>query len=397
MPNIENYEILVLGSGEAGKFLAWTMAKAGHRTALVERKWFGGSCPNIACLPSKNLIYSAKVASLAKRGAEFGLEMNSLQINMGGVQRRKRMMFEGLHQMHLERHAASGAEVIMGEGRFVAQRTVEVALDDGATRRISGDRVFLALGSRASMPDVPGLAAAHPMTHVEALDLDRLPEHLIVMGGGYVGLELAQAMRRFGSRVTVIEAGPQLAGREDSDVGAALLELFHDEGVEVSLGTEIRRVEGRSGDKVQLHAKDAHGERIIDGTDLLAATGRKANTDGIGLEQAGVEFNEHGYIKVNERLQTTAPSIWAMGDCAGSPQSTHVAFDDFRVVYDNLSGGNRTTSNRLVPFCMFTDPELARVGRTNPRRGATESNIVWRRCRWPTCSGPQRSPSGADS
>ncbi len=237
MPDIETYEILALGSGEAGKFLAWTMAKAGHRTALVERRWLGGACPNVACLPSKNLIYSAKVASLARRGAEFGLKMDSLAISMAGVQRRKRMMVEGLHQMHVNRHAASGAELIMGDARFVAPKTVEIALNDGGARRIFGERVFLGLGSRATMPDIPGLSAAQPMTHVEALDLDRLPEHLIVMGGGYVGLELSQAMRRFGSRVTVIEAGPQLAGREDPDIGAALRELFHDEGIDVLLET----------------------------------------------------------------------------------------------------------------------------------------------------------------
>ena len=376
MQDVERYEILVLGSGEAGKYLAWTMAKAGHRTAMVERKYLGGSCPNVACLPSKNLIYSAKVASLARRGAEFGLEIDSLSVNMAGVQRRKRVMVEGLHQMHVDREAASGGELIMGNARFVAPRTVEVTLNDGGTRTIFADRVILALGSRATMPNIPGLSAAQPMTHVEALELDRVPEHLMVMGGGYVGLELAQAMRRFGSQVSVIEAAPQLASREDPDVGAALLELFRDEGIDVSLGTHVSRVEGRSGQKIRIHAKDC--ERILEGTDLLVATGRTANTDGIGLEQTGVELNEHGYIKVNERLQTTAAHIWAMGDCAGSPQFTHVAFDDFRVVYDNLNGGNRTTKNRLVPFCMFTDPELARVGRneSEARRDGIEYRVA---------------------
>jgi len=200
----------------------------------------------------------------------------------------------------------------------------------------------------------------------------------MVMGGGYVGLELSQAMGRFGSQVTVIEAGPQLASREDPDMGAALLELFRDEGIDVSLGTHVSRVEGRSGQKVRIHAKDQDGEPILAGTDLLVATGRTANTDGIGLEQTGVELDEHGYIKVNERLQTTADHIWAMGDCAGSPHFTHVAFDDFRVVYDNLNGGNRTIKNRLVPFCMFTDPELARVGRneSEARRDGIEYRVA---------------------
>ena len=363
MPDAENFEILVLGSGEAGKWTAWTMADEGHRTAMVERRLLGGSCPNVACLPSKNVIYSARVASLARRGAEFGLEMDQLRINMTGVQDRKRKMVEAEHQFHAKRTADAGIELIMGEGRFVAPKTVEVTLNDGGTRRIVGERVFLDLGSRSAMPNVPGLAAANPMTHIELLDLDRLPGHLIVIGGGYIGLELAQAIRRFGSDVTVIEQGAQLADREDPDVGAALLDLFHDEGIEVLLGTHVTRVEGQSGKEVRVRAKDGPGERTIEGTDLLVATGRTPNTKGIGLEQAGVELNEHGYIKVNDRLETTATNVWAMGDCAGSPQFTHVAYHDFRVVRDNLRGGNRTTKDRLVPFCMFTDPELARVGR----------------------------------
>src|SRR5713101_300478 len=294
---------------------------------------------------------------------------------MKDVQRRKRMMVEGLHQMHDARTVASGVELIMGEGRFVAPRTLEIALNDGGSRRIFGERVFLVLGSRATMPKVPGLAAANPMTHIDALDLDRLPASLIVMGGGYVGLELAQPMRRFGSQVTVIERGPQLASREDPDVGAALLELLHDEGIDVLLGTEIRRVEGRSAESIRIHAKDGQGERIVEGTDLLVAAGRTPNTDGIGLEEAGVELTGHGYISVNERLETTAANVWAMGDCAGSPQFTHAAYNDFRVVRDNLNGGNRTTKDRLVPFCMFTDPELARVGRneSEARRGRISS------------------------
>jgi pyruvate/2-oxoglutarate dehydrogenase complex dihydrolipoamide dehydrogenase (E3) component len=382
MSNIEKYENLVLGSGIAGKFIAWTMAGAGHRTAMVERGLLGGACPNVACLPSKNIIYSAKVISLARRGAEFGLKTESLSVDMKSVQRRKRLMVEGLHQTHLDHTTASGAELIMGNARFVAPRTVEIELRNGGRRTIFGDRVFLDLGSRAAMPEIPGLRATNPMTHVEALDLDRLPEQLIVLGGGYVGLELSQAMRRLGSQVTLIEPGPQLAGREDPDIGAALRDLFVAEGIEVLLGTEIRQVEGRSGDRVRVHANDSHGKRTIEGTDLLVATGRTANTDGIGLELTGVQLNEHGYIRVNERLLTTSENIWAMGDCAGSPQFTHVGFDDFRIVHDNLNGGNRTTKNRLIPFCMFTDPELARVGRNESE--ARRERIEYRLVKMPT-------------
>jgi pyruvate/2-oxoglutarate dehydrogenase complex dihydrolipoamide dehydrogenase (E3) component len=378
MAETENYEILVLGSGEAGKWTAWTMADGGHRTAMVERKWLGGSCPNIACLPSKNVIYSARIASLARRGSEFGLEMDHLRIKMASVQQRKRKMVEEEHQFHAKRTADAGIELIMGEGRFVAPRTIEVALNDGGTRRIVGERVFLDLGSHSTIADVPGLSAANPMTHIEALDLDRLPRHLIVIGGGYIGLELAQAVRRFGSDVTVIERGAQLAEREDPDVGAALLDLFHDEGIEVLLGTQVAQVAGHSGKEVRVSVKGGASEGIVVGTDLLVSVGRTPNTKGIGLEQVGVALDERGYIKVNDRLETTASNIWAMGDCAGSPQFTHVAYHDFRVVRDNLEGGNRSTKDRIVPLCMFTDPELARVGRneTEARRDKIEYRVA---------------------
>ena len=362
MPDIENYDVLVIGSGEAGKYLAWTMAGEGHRTAVVERQLIGGSCPNIACLPSKNIIHSAKVRSFAGRAAEFGVEAGPAATSMKGVQHRKRAMVEGLRRMHLDRYRASGAELIMGQARFAAPRIVEVDLADGGTRRISGDQVFLNLGTHATVPDLPGLAEAGPMTHVELLDLDRLPEHLIVMGGGYVGLELAQALRRFGSRVTVIEQGPQLAGGEDPDVAAAVLELFRDEGIDVRLQTRVRGAEGKSGREVRVLTDRPDGDGAVTGTDLLVAVGRTPNTAGIGLERAGVELTGAGYIKVDEHLATTADRVWAMGECAGSPQFTHVAFDDFRVVRDHLNGGTRTTTGRLVPFCMFIDPELARVG-----------------------------------
>jgi pyruvate/2-oxoglutarate dehydrogenase complex dihydrolipoamide dehydrogenase (E3) component len=362
MSTTENYDILVIGSGEAGKYLAWTMAGEGHRTAVVERKLIGGSCPNIACLPSKNLIHSAKVRSFTRRAAEFGVELESAATSMKGVQARKRAMVEDLRQLHLDRYRASGAELIMGEARFVGEKTADVKLADGGERRISGERMFLDLGTYATVPDVPGLAAARPMTHVELLDLDRLPEHLIVIGGGYVGLELAQAMRRFGARVTIIESGRQLAGREDADVATAILELFRDEGITVHLQTKALSVEGESGRDVHIVSDGPHGEHVIEGTDLLVGVGRTPDTAGIGLERAGVQLTETGYIAVDARLATTAPGVWAMGECAGSPQFTHVAFDDFRVVRDNLHGGDSTTTDRLVPYCMYTDPELARVG-----------------------------------
>jgi pyruvate/2-oxoglutarate dehydrogenase complex dihydrolipoamide dehydrogenase (E3) component len=308
------------------------------------------------------VIHSAKVASFAQRGTEFGLQIDSLRIDMVGVQRRKRNMVQDLINMHLDRYKSSGTELVMGTARFIAPRTVEVSLHDGGIRLISGERVFLNLGTRAALPNVPGLAASQPLTHVEALDLDRLPDHLIVLGGGYVGLELAQAMRRLGAPVTLIEKNTQLASQEDADVGRALLELFQNEGIDVLLNTTLRSVEGHSGRHIKVSVEDEKGVRTIEASDILVAVGRTPNTDDIGLEQAAIKLTTQGFVEVNERLETTSPNVWAMGDCAGSPFFTHVAFDDFRVVRDNLNGGNRTTRDRLVPFCLFTDPELARIG-----------------------------------
>jgi pyruvate/2-oxoglutarate dehydrogenase complex dihydrolipoamide dehydrogenase (E3) component len=238
---------------------------------------------------------------------------------MKGVLSRKRRMVEGEVQFHLDRFKATGADLIRGEARFVAPRTVEVHLNDGGRRTITGDRVFLDLGSRAAVPDIPGLAAAKPMTHVETLDLDRLPEHVLVIGGGYVGLELAQALRRFGSQVTVIERGRQIASREDSDVAQALLENFTSEGIDVRLETRVRHVEGLSGEEIRIRVENSHGEHTIEATDLLVAAGRAPNTLGIGLETAGIELDTRGFIKVTDRLETTAPGVLGDGRLRGQP------------------------------------------------------------------------------
>jgi pyruvate/2-oxoglutarate dehydrogenase complex dihydrolipoamide dehydrogenase (E3) component len=265
----------------------------------------------------------------------------------------------------------------MGSGRFVAPKSLEVALNAGGSRTLRGKTVVINIGSRARIDNTPGLADSRPLTHVEALDLDHLPGHLIVLGGGYVGLELAQAFRRFGSRVTVVERNDSLIHREDPDVTEAVEQLFHDEGIELMTGTRVLRVEGRSGQSVRLQAEGS----AIEGTHLLVAGGRTPNTDGIGLAEAGVETDERGHIKVNERLQTTAQSVWAVGDCAGSPYFTHIGEDDFRVVLDNLSGGSRVTTGRQVPFCLFTDPELARVGLSE--REAREQGVAYRLAKIP--------------
>jgi pyruvate/2-oxoglutarate dehydrogenase complex dihydrolipoamide dehydrogenase (E3) component len=362
MSGPEPYQDVVLGSGAGGKLLSWHLASSGRRVAVVERRYVGGSCPNINCLPSKNEIWSAKVADLLHHAARFGVVTGSVSVDMARVRQRKREMVQGLIDLHLELYRKSGAELIMGEGRFVAPKTLEVRLREGGTRVLKGERVFLNVGTRATIQPAPGLADARPMTNIELLEVDRLPAHLVVLGGGYVGLEFAQAYRRFGSRVTVVEHGPRLAGREDPDVAEALGQLFADEGIEALVSAELLRVEGRSGEGVRLQVRTPQGERRLEGSDVLVATGRTPNTAGIGLDVLGVRLDGRGYIQVNDRLETTAPGVWAIGECAGSPQFTHVSEDDFRVIRDNLAGGNHSTRDRLIPFCLFTDPPLARVG-----------------------------------
>jgi pyruvate/2-oxoglutarate dehydrogenase complex dihydrolipoamide dehydrogenase (E3) component len=358
----DQYDFLVLGSGEAGKYLAWTLAKQGRQLAVIERKYIGGSCPNIACLPSKNVIHSAKVASYFFRSAEFGITKDNCRIDMAGVREHKRRMVKDMVDAHLANYKASGAELLMGSGRFVAPKTIELTEPSGRKRLLRGEKIILCVGTHATIDPVPGLREANPLTHIEALELDHIPAHLLVLGGGYVGLEFAQAMRRFGSNVTIIERNARLVHREDDDVTEALHNLCREEGIDIITNARVTKVEGKSGDAVKVHLTEGGSEKVLGGTDLLVASGRTPNTKNIGLELAGVEVTDRGYIKVNERLETTAPDVWAVGECAGSPQFTHMAFDDFRIVRDNLAGGNRVTTGRQVPFCLFTDPELARIG-----------------------------------
>jgi len=362
MPQTEHYDALVLGSGEGGKFIAWHLGRSGQRVAVVERRWIGGSCPNINCLPSKNEIWSAKVADLAHHGARYGSMTGPITTDMARVRARKREMVNGLIERHLKAYKASGAELIMGSGRFTAPKTLEVILNAGGTRLLASERVFLNLGTHPAMPEVPGLAEAQPMTNIETLELDYLPAHLIVLGGSYVGLELGQAYRRFGSEVTIIEHGPQIMGREDPDVVTEIQRVLSEEGIRFVTAAEIAHVEGRSGKQIRLRLRSGAGEEIVEGSDMLVAIGRVPNTAGIGLELTGVELDNRGYIKVNDRLETSATGVWAIGECAGSPQFTHVSYDDYRVIQANLNGGGRSTKGRLVPYCMFTDPQLARVG-----------------------------------
>jgi pyruvate/2-oxoglutarate dehydrogenase complex dihydrolipoamide dehydrogenase (E3) component len=358
----EDYDVVILGGGTGSTVAAWTFAGQGKRVAVVDRKYIGGSCPNIACLPSKNVIHSARIASYVRRSSEFGIATDGFRIDMSAVRNRKRTMVTGLNDLYLDIYQKTGAEFILASGRFVGPKTVEATLPDGTVRRLRGANVIVSTGTHATIEPIPGLAAAEPLTHVEALELDRLPEDLLVIGGGYVGLELSQAMRRFGSKVTVIERNETVVSREDDDVTEGLCALLRDEGIDILLNTRIKSVSGKSGESVKIVIDQNGIEKTIEGSHILVASGRTPNTQGLGLELAGIELTNRGYIKVNERLETTAPGVWAIGEVAGSPLFTHVSIDDSRVVRDNIAGGNHVTTGRRIPFCLFTDPELARIG-----------------------------------
>lgn len=335
----ERFDALILGSGNGGMYLAWHLAQSGQRTVVVERRWIGGSCPNINCLPTKNEISSAKVIDLARHADTFGLDTGFVAVDMEKVRQRKRDMVDYMIDGTRKRYQNSGAELVMGSGRFVAPRTLDVQLNGGGTRTLTADRVFLNLGTHAALPDVPGLVDAQPMTNIELLEVDYVPPHLIVLGGGYVGIELAQAYRRFGSRVTIVQHGPQIAAQEDEDVADELRQLLSDEGVDVIESAETLAVHGRSGSEVTVAVRTPSGERQIEGSDLLIATGRVPNTAGIGLDLAGVDVDSRGFLDVNDRLETTAPGVWGIGECCGGhEQFTHVSFDDYRILRDNLAG-----------------------------------------------------------
>ncbi len=356
--DIERFDIVVLGGGKGGKTLAMDQARARKKVALVEAGMIGGSCINIACIPSKTLIRSAEVAETVRRAERFGTRTPAPTGDMQKVARRTADVVADMVAFNRDGFDASGLELLLGRGRFVEPRTIEVA-SEGGTRRLTGERIYVNLGTTAAIPDLPGLVEAAPLTHVEALRLDVLPPRLLVLGGGYVGVELAQAFRRLGSEVTIVQSGTQLAPREDEDVAEAVRSLLMAEGVEVMLGAHSTQVEGRSGAEVALRLDDG---RRLSGSHLLVAAGRRPNTAGVGLEIAGVALDARGFIRVDEQLRTTAPGIWALGDAAGTPMFTHAALDDFRVAKSGIEGGTRTTQGRLIPYCVFIDPELGHVG-----------------------------------
>ncbi|KAF2093634.1 FAD-dependent pyridine nucleotide-disulfide oxidoreductase [Rhizodiscina lignyota] len=375
--SVEHYDLISLGSGEAGKFIAWTY-RTEHpdsKCAVIERKWLGGSCPNIACLPSKNVIYSAKVAHEAAEGTAFGLPYMAAEskVNMKSVIARKKAMIDGpggLMDVHKGNFKRTGAELVWGEGRFIGPKTIEVVGSDGSKRVMKGDKVVICTGSRARIDDsVKGLKESKPLTHIEMLDLEEIPRHLVVLGGGYVGVELAQAWKRFGSEVTVIEKHERILKNEDEDMVELLTDILQREGVKFSTDTTITEVTGTSGDAVILKGRTTCGASVeINASHILVAAGRTPNNDTMGAEQGGIKLTSRGFVDVDEFNRASADGVFAVGDCAGSPNFTHVAYDDFRIVRDFLSGkitpetDPQRKSGRQVPWTLFTAPEMAHVG-----------------------------------
>jgi pyruvate/2-oxoglutarate dehydrogenase complex dihydrolipoamide dehydrogenase (E3) component len=350
---------MVIGAGQAGVPLSTTLAKAGRRTLLIEREHVGGTCINEGCTPTKTMVASARVAYLARRGTDYGVETGPVRVNLARVRERKRNIvesFRGGSQRRIE--GTDGVDLVFGQARFVGPRTVEV---DG--RNVQADLVFINSGGRPAPPDVPGLDRVVPCDSTSIMELDQVPDHLIVLGGGYIGIEFAQMFRRFGSRVTVIQRGPQLLPLEDEDIAGAVLAILREDGIEVLLQSEATRAERLDDGSARLVARTPGGDRAIVGSHVLMAAGRVPNTDRLDPMAAGVATDAKGFIRVNERLETTAAGVYALGDVKGGPAFTHISYDDYRIIRANLlEHGNRTTTGRPVPYTVFMDPQLGRIG-----------------------------------
>jgi len=362
--SIEHYEYAIIGGGKAGKSLAARMALAGRSTVLIERGMIGGSCINVACIPTKTMVHSAKVLDMARHAARFGINVTLQGPDIVGVKSRRDSGVGEMVQRNQANFDRSGMTLVIGSARFTGPKSIEVSLAQGGTRQISSEKVFINTGTRPAMPDLPGLADLGPLTSDTIQQLRRLPEHLVILGGGYIGLEFAQMFRRFGSQVTIIDRNNQFLPREEPEIARSIQEIFRKDGIEWISGATVESFKGISGKEVQLLVQTATGSSLVKGSDLLVAMGRTPGTGELNLNAAGVETDQRGFIKVNDRLETTAKDVWALGDVNGGPQFTHASFDDFRIVTANLEGGNRTTNGRLIPYTLFIDPELGRIGLT---------------------------------
>lgn len=369
MADVEDFDLLVVGGGKAGKTLAMDMARAGRRVAMVERGMIGGTCVNVACIPTKALVTSARAMRTLARAKELGLVGPAPAVDVDLLRGHKTGVVDGMVAANHRQFLDSGMDFVLGTARFVAERTVEVALDDGGTRTLRGADTVINTGTRPAVPEIPGLAEAGFLTSDTLLELQRLPERLTVLGGGAIGLEFAHMFAAFGSRVTVIEKGPRLLPREDEDIAAAVTDLLTADVVTISLGASPASVQ--SGRTVVLDDGST-----IPGDDLLVAVGRTPVTAGLGLDAAGVKTDESGYVAVDEYLATSAPHTWAAGDVAGTPQFTHASLDDYRVLRTNLTGGGRSTRRRLIPYTLFITPELSRVGLTEAQARAAGHEVL---------------------
>ena len=366
--NDEQFDAVVIGSGQGGNPLAQAMAKHGWKTAVIERRFPGGTCVNDGCTPSKTIDASARVAYLAKRGADFGVDTNAISIDLHAVYERKQSLVLASRKNNAEALESDNGSLLMGEASFSVDQpdgdrhSIDVAMEDGAVRRLVTPRVFLNTGERPHMPDVEGLGDVPYLDSTSIMNLQIVPEHLLVLGAGYIAMEFAQMFLRFGAKVTVLERGERIAQHEDEDVAACLRGILTEDGMQIITCTDVERVSGSEGE-IALDVVTEDGPKTLKGSHLLVATGRTPNVESLELERVGVDQLEHGYIKVNDRLETTVPGIWALGDVKGGPAFTHISYDDFRILRDNLlQGGSASKKGRLLTYVMFTDPELARFG-----------------------------------
>jgi pyruvate/2-oxoglutarate dehydrogenase complex dihydrolipoamide dehydrogenase (E3) component len=361
----EQYQAIVIGSGQGGTPLCRALAEAGMRTALIERSHIGGTCVNEGCTPTKTMVASGRVAYLARRGKDYGVQTGEIRVDMQRVRQRKREIVDSFRngsQKRLEQTA--NLDLIFGEASFTGPKTLRVRMRDGGQRTVSGDRIFINAGARPSVPQIEGLNDVPFLDSTSIMELDHVPEHLLVLGGGYVGLEFGQMFRRFGSRVTIVQRAGQLLVREDGDVATEVLSILKQDGIEVLLSTKAERV-AKSGGEIQLSVRASEEARTLGGSQLLVATGRTPNTDTLNVGAAGIATDERGFIKVNTKLETNVEGIYALGDIKGNPAFTHISYDDFRVLRTNLiEKGSATVENRLVPYTVFIDPQLGRVGVT---------------------------------
>ncbi len=369
----QHYDAIVIGAGQAGGPLSTALAKAGHNTALIEREHVGGTCINEGCTPTKTMVASARVAYLAQRGADYGVHVGNISIDMTKVRQRKRDIVESFRsgsEHGIE--STPGVDLLRGQASFTGPNAVTVRFGDGSERAITAARIFINAGEHPSIPAIPGLDAVPTFNSTSIMELDQVPEHLIVLGGGYIALEFGQMFRRFGSRVTLVQRSGQLLSREDPDVGEEVAQILREDGIEVLLDTRTVRASRGADGSVHITVSGPDGvERVLSGSHILVATGRAPNTPELRLESAGVATDAFGYINVNDRLETNVPGIYALGDVKGGPAFTHISYDDFRVIRTNLiEGGSASIAGRLVPYTVFMDPQLGRVGlsETDARR-----------------------------